>query len=823
MSTLSPSSPRRAASLNKVTLVGKPRRHYLSALYSRDHPYRRLPIPLQAPEAMLEAESPRNQQQSFKHPISLPQFRSSQDSAGPSASRQEEGKDSISGRKEKDDAVDGLDVDDDVIQGEEKKEKEKDDVDVDDGMGINDLPRTLLTIELESANSLQQVRNAAPFTSLTPSSIITNAAEPAQSSTLSAPSTDAKLPKLIFKTNIAHHSNVPSDPMPLPTSPDQAKSIIDQPIQPLSASAGSQDGRTSDVGYEVDEGFVKDSQRHKRGRRRKARHAEAANRSSNDVGDVGGGKVRDSMENMEKEQTKEDNADKSEALNQGLRRREEKFASTSRDNYEVMGNAGSSSQAQDGREKKTGKRVRSSDGDGLNPTKKSRTLVDTDAPVAATNRIAQALATGPVVPVIPPTTHLNLEVVAHRTLPVYVPLDAHRRPNGNMANRPLAVTPATSAPHTENDNAFLRHFARHHARAQHPAIPTRSIRPIPSSREMIQRMSRMELGYPEPPAVVGMPPNPKDALKIYSHIIRTPISELVYLRGVDLWDRVIHPNLSSILDDQNMAYPESRPYHGYLVDPLYLRNQLNEWRTDVLLNRYKGCILGASMSDNRSMRELIEEGNVADAFDHRYSPLLLQVLAAKVDAQGRYLKEGPSGTRIFSKDSMDDADQHPEGTDKLRRFLLYCSSAAVVHNVGGWFYWKDKVITYCLNIANTTLTVFITGTLPEDRPGHPSFVDAIATFRQALCIRLGFPPLGIEVIFHIFVSLSPRPSTCCRMIVLTRSVIMPTRLRKVRWLSTCWNGWCLDAMTITLPRSLGPQVSLIIGHKGLANITLKCC
>jgi len=398
---------------------------------------------------------------------------------------------------------------------------------------------------------------------------------------------------------------------------------------------------------------------------------------------------------------------------------------------------------------------------------------DIQGTCARTDHLAHDSASGSATLNSVPHLARAINLVPSRSRLPLIGLRPIRHPYVNINHRLSAST--RSAP--ESDNAFLRHLAQHHARTPQ-AVPTR-----PQSRTT--NPARL-LGYPETPAVVGMPSRLEAVLEAYGHITQRPrqgVSDFV--RNIELWDRAIHPNIDTLLKDQAVEYPTTSMDYGTLVDPMSLRIKLREWRAESTVSGYKACILGGSKSDNQAMRKVLED-DIGAEIQHRYSPLLLQVLAARLDAEGR-LGTVHRRTRIFSTDSMA-GDRNIE----LGKFLRYCSDWPSIDCVAGWFTWKDKVVTYAYEFANKVLSLITTGPNAEE---HRE--EIVTTFEQSLCRHLGLPADSVRVKFRQEVSDRWLDHTAQHR--LMNSVPLLPLLRKVRLPSTCWKGPYSGTIHITHP------------------------
>jgi hypothetical protein len=327
-------------------------------------------------------------------------------------------------------------------------------------------------------------------------------------------------------------------------------------------------------------------------------------------------------------------------------------------------------------------------------------------------------------------------------------------PQAGAAARP------NDAPLQRRVNPIDNFLARHAYSGQRwrPIEPTR-----PHERLQCD-MPNAILAYP-PRAVVGRTPTAEEIDTIYIHLQLAPLvhwnlpsNEITgaFLHGSNIWNRVFHPNLKRLLQDQGVVYPVP------VINPVYppeadvIKFQFDKWGAQARVASYKACILGGSDSDNQAMKYLLERhfgGNLSLG----YSSFLLQVLASKLDAFGRLgMVDGVSPCRILSTTSLERGiSGEVITTGDFGEFLLFCSTTASTGVMAGWFDCQGKMSTFSYTFENRSLRVYSIG-----GGVNPLFQGYVQVLMDSLTNILDLPAYDIDVELLHFVS-SDHFYSCC--------------------------------------------------------------
>ena len=260
--------------------------------------------------------------------------------------------------------------------------------------------------------------------------------------------------------------------------------------------------------------------------------------------------------------------------------------------------------------------------------------------------------------------------------------------------------------------------------------------------------SDLVLAYP-PIAVVGHLPTSEVIENIYIYLQLAPLvpSRIQlndingpFFHGNDLWNRVLHPNMKQVLSDQNVVYPAMN-INPYPPEAVFIRFQIDQWRTQASLASYKACILGGSASDNQAMKSLLNQ-SIGGQLPLDYSSSLLQVLASKLDAVGRMgMGDEVSPCRIMSTNCLEIGNMGAViTTAEFDGLLRHCSTSPSTEMMAGWFICQGKVSTYSYTFETRSLRVYSTG-----RVIGPRFHGYVQVLLDSLTNILDLPEYDIDV------------------------------------------------------------------------------
>jgi hypothetical protein len=301
------------------------------------------------------------------------------------------------------------------------------------------------------------------------------------------------------------------------------------------------------------------------------------------------------------------------------------------------------------------------------------------------------------------TAHDRREGEASTTRPKVVD---PRTANTSLPNRPAQVAPPQSGIAPIDRILAQSHYDGRGRRKPEPLRKNQRIRKSPDP----------VLAYP-PRTVVGHLPTLDDIDSIYIYLQLAPLvpSRMrlendmggPFFHGNDLWNRVLHPNMKQVLSDQNVVYPAMN-INPYPPEAVFIRFQIDQWRTQASVASYKACVLGGSESDNQAMKSLLNR-SIGGQLPLDYSLSLLQVLASKLDAVGRLgLVDGVSTCRILSTSSLERGNGGVI-TREFGEFLTFCSTTPSTEVMAGWFDCQGKISTYSYTFANRSLRVYNSG------------------------------------------------------------------------------------------------------------------
>jgi hypothetical protein len=334
------------------------------------------------------------------------------------------------------------------------------------------------------------------------------------------------------------------------------------------------------------------------------------------------------------------------------------------------------------------------------------------------------------------TAHDRREGEASTTRPKVVD---PRTANTSLSNRPAQVAPPQSGIAPIDRILAQSHYDGRGRRKPEPLRKHQRIRKSPDP----------VLAYP-PRTVVGHLPTLDDIDSIYIYLQLAPLvpSRMrlendmggPFFHGNDLWNRVLHPHMKQVLSDQNVVYPAMN-INPYPPEAVFIRFQIDQWRTQASVASYKACILGGSESDNQAMKRLLNRSN-GGQLPLDYSSSLLQVLASKLDAIGRLgMGDEVSACRIMSTNCLERGYMDTVTTTaEFDGFLRHCSASPSTEIMAGWFICHGKVSTYSYTFENRSLRVYSTG-----RVIGPRFHDYVQVLLDSLTNIMDLPEYDIDV------------------------------------------------------------------------------
>jgi hypothetical protein len=375
------------------------------------------------------------------------------------------------------------------------------------------------------------------------------------------------------------------------------------------------------------------------------------------------------------------------------------------------------------------------------------------------------------------TAHDRREGEASTTRPKVVD---PRTANTSLSNRPAQVAPPQSGIAPIDRILAQSHYDGRGRRKPEPLRKHQRIRKSPDP----------VLAYP-PRTVVGHLPTLDDIDSIYIYLQLAPLvpSRMrlendmggPFFHGNDLWNRVLHPNMKQVLSDQNVVYPAMN-INPYPPEAVFVRFQIDQWRTQASVASYKACILGGSESDNQAMKSLLNR-SIGGQLPLDYSLSLLQVLASKLDAVGRLgLVDGVSPCRIMSTNCLERGYMDAvTTTTEFDGFLRHCSASPSTEIMAGWFICHGKVSTYSYAFENRSLRVYSTG-----RVIGPRFHGYVQALLDSLTNILDLPEYDIDVELLHLVGAPIIPN----VLQLTQRLLLPNLRRKGRSQSPYSSSYC---------------------------------